>query len=133
MCLSIYAHEMHLIMGAVSRPCTYVHGPKKTYPSFQRLRPTAGTGRCGITATSTMASVDAHNGHATTPAQPTSTTLSMYCIWRNSMTMGICPCAMTEISTTTMNCNCGESTVCSCQKDEDRPQYPKVLFSHRRA
>ena len=48
----------------------------KIDPSFQLLRPTAGTGRCGITATSTTASVDAHNGHATTPAQPTSTTLS---------------------------------------------------------
>ena len=29
-------------------------GPKKIYPSFQLLRPTAGTGRCGITATSTQ-------------------------------------------------------------------------------
>ena len=38
----------------------------KIYPSFQLLRPTAGTG---------PQSVAAHNGHATTPAQPTSTTL----------------------------------------------------------
>ena len=51
--------------------------------------------------------------------------------WRISMTMGICPCAMTEMSTTTMNCNCGKSTVCS-QKDEDRPQDPRVLLSSRK-
>ena len=46
-------------------------------------------------------------------------------------TMGICLCAMTEISTTTMDCNCGDSTVCS-QKDEDQPQDPKVLPSRRK-
>ena len=83
--------------------------------------------------TSTTASVDAHNGHATTPAQPTSTILSVYCSWRNSTTMGISLCAMTEMSTTTMNCNCGESTVCSSHEDEDRPQDPKVLPSRRKA
>ena len=71
MCLSIYAHEMHLIMEAVSlwtRPPA-LHlcaGPlKKNYPSFQLLRPTAGTGRCGITATSTTVDElreDIHHG-----------------------------------------------------------------------
>ena len=30
-----------------------VYRALKMYPSFQLLRPTAGTGRCGITATST--------------------------------------------------------------------------------
>ena len=37
---------------------------------------------------------------------------------------GICLCTMTEMSTTTMDCNCGDSTVFCSQKDEDRPQDP---------
>ena len=57
--MSLHASQpMHQIMGAVSLwtrlPALYLGtGPKKNDPSFQLLRPTAGTGRCGITATST--------------------------------------------------------------------------------
>ena len=38
---------------------------------------------------------------------------------------GNCLCAMTEMSTTTMNCNCGESTVYCSDEDEDQPKDPK--------
>ena len=47
-CLCRYECTVHLVMGAMS----LWTGPRKVYPSSQLSRPTAGTCRCGNTATS---------------------------------------------------------------------------------
>ena len=61
------SRQLQLIMGTVSMwtrpPALHLcAGPKKIYPSSQLSRPTAGTCRCGTTATSTNVD-ELHAGH----------------------------------------------------------------------
>ena len=90
-------------------PCAFAQGPTKNkeHPAFvvehdghvnDQVQETDCN--CGISTVS-------HNCTRTAgPAQPTTTTLSLFCKWRISgrRTMGICLCATTGLSIATSRC-----------------------------